>query len=299
MRVTLAQLEAFYWVAQLGSVQQAARQLNIAQPTLSLRLRDLENQIGTALFERVGRGLRPNHEGESLLPRATKILEEIARIHDHGPEEEARGVLRVGVAETFALVCLPTLLRRLRRDQPALRLELLVATSSDLERGVSAHNLDLAFVVNPIGDPRMRLIPLGTQETSWAASPSWGLPPSVSPSDLHQIPIITNPHPSAMYRQIAGWFRTAALEPAQIDLCSSVAVIAHLVSAGVAVGFLPVKMIEAQILAGTVQALPSVPSIGNGSVYATYRSGGETQAVRAVLRAVREVLPALDYLAPD
>ncbi len=57
MRITLAQLEAFFWVARLGSVHMAARQLNLAQPTVSLRLRDLEARLGTALFERAGRGL--------------------------------------------------------------------------------------------------------------------------------------------------------------------------------------------------------------------------------------------------
>ncbi len=65
--MTLAQLEAFYWVVRLGSVQEAARQLNVAQPTISLRIRDLETAIGTKIFQRVGRGLRANHAGETLL----------------------------------------------------------------------------------------------------------------------------------------------------------------------------------------------------------------------------------------
>ena len=54
MRFTLAQLEAFYWIATLGTVRDAARHLNLAQPTVSLRLRDLETAFGAVLFERRG-----------------------------------------------------------------------------------------------------------------------------------------------------------------------------------------------------------------------------------------------------
>jgi Bacterial regulatory helix-turn-helix protein, lysR family len=58
MRFTLAQLKAFYWIAKLGTVRDAARHLNLAQPTVSLRIRDLETALGTMLFERLGRALR-------------------------------------------------------------------------------------------------------------------------------------------------------------------------------------------------------------------------------------------------
>ena len=55
-RITIAQLEAFYWTATLGSVDSAARRLNLSQPTISLRLKALERVSGRKLFDRVGRG---------------------------------------------------------------------------------------------------------------------------------------------------------------------------------------------------------------------------------------------------
>jgi DNA-binding transcriptional LysR family regulator len=67
MRFTLAQLEAFHWIAKLGTVRDAARHLNLAQPTVSLRLRDLETALGALLFERLGRALRLTDEGLVLL----------------------------------------------------------------------------------------------------------------------------------------------------------------------------------------------------------------------------------------
>jgi DNA-binding transcriptional LysR family regulator len=299
MRVTLAQLEAFFWVARLGSVQEAARHLNLAQPTVSLRLRDLEAGVATQLLERSGRRLRLTHSGEALLVHARAILDEVSRIHDRlASNEEVSGVARVGVPETFALVCLPSLLQILRTSHPALRIELVVATSFELEREMRDHRLDLAFLVDPSEDPGLRLVPLGVQETMWAASPAWQLGPTIRPSDLRSLPILTNPFPSAMYRQITDWFRTAGVEPMRLDICTSVTVIVHLVAAGVVVGFLPRKMIETQLAEGRIEALASRPATGEARVYAAYRRDDTSPAVEAILRATASVLSQVNFLKP-
>ena len=106
MRITLAHLEALFWIARLGSVKEAARQLNLAQPTVSLRLRDLEEETRAVLFER-GSGMRLTHDGEALFGHATTILGEVARIRERLVSEKVEGLIRIGLAETFALVCLP------------------------------------------------------------------------------------------------------------------------------------------------------------------------------------------------
>ena len=121
MRITLAHLEAFVWIARLGSVKETARQLNLAQPTVSLRLRDLEEETRSVLFARGG-GMRLTHEGEALLGNATAILGEVARIRERLVSETVEGLARIGLAETFALVCLPGLIRQLAADYTSLRL---------------------------------------------------------------------------------------------------------------------------------------------------------------------------------
>jgi DNA-binding transcriptional LysR family regulator len=296
MKLTLAQLEAFFWVAQLGSVQLAARQLNLAQPTISLRLRDLEDVLGVVLLQRVGRGVRPTQEGLKLHKRAALVLDEISQIKEQTEATEVSGVLRIGFAEGFAMACLAPILGALRRDYPRLRPELNIATSSALERDLIAHRLDLAFLVNPIGHEGLQLQPLGTQPTTWAAPPAWKLGPVVRPSDLRQAPIISNPPPSAMYRQITDWFATAGIEPSRLDICTSVALVAHLVAAGAAIGLLPSKMIEAQVAAGQIAILSSTPPVADGWLYAVSWEGGQTDAIEAVLQTVRRVLSTIDYL---
>jgi len=297
MRLTLAQLEAFLWTVELGTVQAAARHLNLAQPTVSLRLRDLENTLGIEVIERAGRGVRPTASGLGLLARAKTVLREIDRIRETPGQAPVAGVVRVGVAEGVAMVCLAPLVRALRAEHPLLRPEFSVATTAALEPELARHNLDVGVLVNPVGHAAVRLVPLGLQPTSFMAAPVWGLAGKVRPADLRHVPIVSNPPPSAMYRHTQGWFATAGIEPTRIDMCSSVTVSAHLIAAGVAVGVLPHKMVEKQIDDGTLVVLATDPPIDDGRVYAGYREGGENRTVDAIIHSLRGVLASMDYLA--
>lgn len=299
MRFTLAQLEAFYWVATLGTVRDAARHLNLAQPTVSLRLRDLEIALGAALFERAGRTLRLTHDGLLLLQDVTPLLAAARQIQERaGIHDAVQGTIRLGVPETFAVVCLPELINLLSQEHPALRLELEIATSATLSQHVEDRQIDLAFVASPENNPRLRLLALGQHEFGWIAHPRLALSQPVRPSDLRQLPIISNPHPSPQYRVITDWFRTAGLEPLRLSFCNSVSVIAHLVAAGVAISVLPVPMLKPELAAGRLNALTSRPRIENLTIYACYRATEASANINAVIRATRQVLDRVPFLSP-
>ena len=73
--ITIAQLETFFWTVELGSVHRAAAKLNLAQPTISLRLRQLEAEVGIQLLARSGRGLHITREGNAFLTHAKLVLD--------------------------------------------------------------------------------------------------------------------------------------------------------------------------------------------------------------------------------
>lgn len=297
MRITLAQLSAFFWVARLGSVHAAAQQLNIAQPTVSLRLRDLERAVGRPLLARIGRGLRLTPEGRIALGHATLALAEVRRIEELGRGAgEARGVVRIGMQETFALACLAPLLTVLSERYPGLQPELVVSTSEELERAIIARTLDLGFLSNATGDPRLAALPLGVQDATWAAPADWPLPETVRPADLRTVPILSTPHRSPMHRQVMGWFQAAGVEPLRLGLCSSVTVIAHLAASGVAAAFLPRRMIAGALREGQLQALEARPQVEPSRVAAVWLAAGHTSATSVVVRCAVEVLTTVDFL---
>jgi DNA-binding transcriptional LysR family regulator len=119
---------------------------------------------------------------------------------------------------------------------------------------------------------------------------------TIEPKDLWSRPVISNPAPSAMHRQITGWFAAARLEPARMSICTSVAVIPELVTAGIGAGLLPVRMAEGHVAAGKMRMVASSPAVENGRLFIGVREGIEDARMSAVARTIRRVLDDLDYL---
>jgi DNA-binding transcriptional LysR family regulator len=296
MRLTLAQLEAFYWTATLGSVDKAAHTLNIAQPTVSLRLRGLEDALGYKPLERAGRGLKLSLRGLDLLDECRRIFSSLETIEACSGTQKISGPVRLGFAEGFAMICLPEILTRLHANHPGLQPELMVATSAQIEPALHDLKLDLAFLVHPTVHEHFKQIPLGSQEAAWIAATRFDLPAVIRPQDIAALPIISNPVGSINYQQMIGWFASAGLTPKRIDFCNSVSMLANLVDKGVGVGIYPSKLAERACNAGQVHILQSDPRIADTPVFAKYHRESWKPKVEAVINTVTSVLSELDYL---
>jgi DNA-binding transcriptional LysR family regulator len=123
--VELTDLLTFSTVARLGGITRAADELNTVQSNVTQRVKALEAEIGTALFERHSRGMTLTGAGRRLLPYAQRM-------------------------ETTAAVRLPSLLAEFHRRFPAVRLSLRTSTTAELVAGVLNGTFDGAFVAGPI-----------------------------------------------------------------------------------------------------------------------------------------------------
>lgn len=299
MRITVAQLEALVWVTRLGSVSDAATQLNVTQSTVSLRLRDLGQAVGRPMFRRDGRQLTLTTDGLSVLDNATVIIEQVEKLYNRAKPDTITGTVRVGVSEAVALAGLPLIINSLRDRHPGLRLEMTIGTSVDLERDLLGGRIDVTLGINLYDDPRIRLIALGVQQSTWLAPAALKLPRRIRPRDIEHIPVLTNPSPSPMYEQTVNWFRREGLAPRQISVSNSITIIAHLVSAGIGVAILPTRMVQADIDAGRVVSLRSEPKIDDSIMSAAYRTDDWRPAINAVIEASREAIEELRWLNPS
>jgi DNA-binding transcriptional LysR family regulator len=147
----LSDLATFSAVARLGGITRAADELNTVQSNVTQRVKALEAEIGTALFERHSRGMTLTGAGRRLLPYAQRMAalsrEAVLAARDDG---EPKGPLSIGSMETTAAVRLPSLLAEFHKRFPAVRLTLRTSTTADLVAAVLDGTLDGAFVAGPI-----------------------------------------------------------------------------------------------------------------------------------------------------
>ena len=152
----LADLKIFEAVARLGSMNQAALEVNTVQSNVTARIRLLEEELGLPLFNRTSKGVSLTPAGERLLPFARRfaVLEDEARraARDDGTPG---GPLVLGSLETTAALRLSPLLADFVRSYPGVELTLRTGTSRELVERVLGHELEGAFVCGPVNHPEL------------------------------------------------------------------------------------------------------------------------------------------------
>lgn len=149
-----ADLRIFEAVARLGGMNRAAAELHTVQSNVTARIRALEDDLGTALFERHSRGVTLTPAGERLLPFAARLrhlLDDARRmVADDGTP---RGALTLGTLETTAAMRLSPLLSAYVGKHPQVDLVLRTGTTSELVDAVLEQRLEGAFVCGPVDHP--------------------------------------------------------------------------------------------------------------------------------------------------
>jgi DNA-binding transcriptional LysR family regulator len=133
-------------------VTRAAERLHRVQSNVTTRIRQLEQDLGVALFIRDGKRLHLAPSGQLLLGYADQLLAMADEARDAVQDARPRGVLRLGAMESTAAVRLPSVLASFHRRYPAVRLELRTGNPHQLATAVLAGELDAALVAEPIAD---------------------------------------------------------------------------------------------------------------------------------------------------
>lgn len=160
-------------VARHGSMNRAAVELNMVQSNVTARIRMLEEQVGTPLFDRSRRGVMLTAAGQRLLPYVTRLSALLKDAHEAARDDgKPRGSLRIGSLETTAALRLPPILSAYAHAYPDVGLVVTTGTSCDLVEDVLAHRLDGAFVAGPVQHADLLEEPVFREELMLVTSPS-------------------------------------------------------------------------------------------------------------------------------
>lgn len=151
--VNLELYRVFYTVAKCGSLTKAAQELYISQPAVSQAIRQLENQLGTTLFNRVHKGMELTKQGGELVfedvSRALQLLDGVeSRLSEL--KKSAKGTLRIGASETIFQYLLADKLVKYHALYPDVKFELLSDVSPITIEQLKTDRCDVGFLNFPI-----------------------------------------------------------------------------------------------------------------------------------------------------
>jgi DNA-binding transcriptional LysR family regulator len=292
MNATLSQLRAFERIVRLGSFRAASQELGVTQPSISQRIRELEAALGTSLFVRRGPRVSLTADGHALVEYADRLLATAGEMTERfRSRDPLKGTLRLGLNESFALICLPELLRRLEQRYPGIKSSVFVGDTGTVSRMLNQQELDIAVVSEPALEAHVRQEPIGRNRLGWFARADFAVGRDVlSPLDLCQFHLVVSPPSARLHTTVTRWFAEAGALPQRVSMCNSLSVTMLTILQGAAIGLVPVRVMQDELERGHVKPIPVTPEIPAHRVSICYQSSETGAGMRVLADLARELV---------
>ena len=147
-------------VARSGSIRRTAERLNITPSALTRQIQEFEQELGTAVFERLPHGMRPNAAGELVIRHARASLADFERVRSQIADLSGvrRGHVAIACSQAFADSVVPDEIRTYRARHPLVSFEVLVRDHLQAVDALLGYEADLALVLQPPPVPELRML---------------------------------------------------------------------------------------------------------------------------------------------
>lgn len=213
----MQQLRGFVYAARAKSITRAAEQLDLSQPSVSLQIQALEQELATQLFERRGPRIRLTREGEILLELARPLVEGIEGLDEafHTQRDSVtRGSVRIAAGGSTLQYILPTYVKAFVRAHPQIDLRLHNVTGKSGLALLRAGEVD--FAVGPMLDTPSDILfyPTMTYEPILITSRDHPLAKRkrIALKDIAQYPLILPPRDQSTFRSVEMVFAEHSLQ---------------------------------------------------------------------------------------
>jgi DNA-binding transcriptional LysR family regulator len=239
--ITLKQLEALYWIAELGTFERAAARLYTTQSAISKRVQELERGSRIEVFDRSMRGAKLTARGEELFEVAKQFLQ----LHDQINEIQ-KGVvsqpksLRIGVTELTTITWLPQLISAIKGEFGNVQISPKVDMARALFTDLGQSQLDLIIIPGAFSLPEFSYVPLATVQNFWMAQEGLiDLAKPIRHSDLAEFPVLVQGHASGSGLHLNKRLKDRGVVFQETLVCDSMTALLGLAVAGLGVAFLP------------------------------------------------------------
>ena len=283
--MTFKQLEALYWIAQLGGFAQAASRLHASQSAISKRIHELEQRFGIELFDRNQRSARLTEKGEELFLLAKNLLEQRdAAVEQFSGPEVTQRRLRIGVTELTAMTWLPRLILAIETSFPKVTIEPTVEDTALLKDKLLNDELDLILVPNAFAELRLLSTSLGRVESAWMCRPGYVKQSASMP--LHELArhrLLVQGDSSGTGRLYGAWMKAQGVVPGNVIGVSNLMAVLGLAVSGLGIGYLPRDCLQSMLHANMLQVVKVKPALPSVEYVALRRDEGRSRLLTTVI----------------
>jgi LysR family hydrogen peroxide-inducible transcriptional activator len=239
--LTLRQLRYFEALAQHCHFGRAANACAVSQPALSVQIRELEESLGAALFERAPRQVRLTLFGEEFAERVREILRSVDELGDlaRASQERLVGRLRLGIIPTIAPYLLPALIPRLSQSHSGVELHIRETLTQRLIEELSDGLIDAAIVALPVSEATFTEVSLFSEQFVLVRSQQDAGSPVPNRDALREMRLLLLEEGHCFRDQALSFCNIRPALPRESLDGSSLSTLVQMVSAGIGVTLIP------------------------------------------------------------
>lgn len=264
MSMSIRAMQCFVAVVSTGSISRAAAALHVAQPALSLLIRNLEEDLGVVLLHRSARGVTPTAAGSRLLAHAREILGRIdaARADVREDINAPRGTVSLAMSMSMAKLLTVQLLRFSLAQWPGVYLKIIESSTGYIPGFVSSGHADLGLTFSDEASVDLRfqhlideelvvVSPPAAKPSKRAASDLAGLP-SITLRALSALPLVLPGNPHSLRRLLDQYQQREQVQFRIIAEANAIPQLIELAQAGVASTILSYEAVRQEAARGLV-----------------------------------------------
>jgi DNA-binding transcriptional LysR family regulator len=273
------QLRAFHTAAMLKSITQAAQELMVTPPAISMQIKQLEENLEIRLMFRQGNSIRLTEVGESVFQKAATIFDQIRELENY-LEDISRaksGELKIGCPQTPAKYIMPTLIAQFNETYPGIRISVDQGLTAEMITNLLSHKNELALLRHRPEEKRVKVKVIGSEEVVLvAAAQSRHIAAGeISITQISSIPAILPKEGSGMRDVIIEYLNLFKVVPNIVMESGSIALIKEMIRQDTGVSFLEKYAVKEELQGGVFKVIPILegsPSIQFGIGYLQRKS---------------------------